>query len=56
MKEKNCYYEAYNETENRIDYLKHGLLNEFGPNLNRFKKEEYNEDKIIKKMCNSRKK
>lgn len=50
MKEVNNYYEGYNESVLKIDYLKYGLLNEFGCN-GRLKKEEYNEDKIIKKVC-----
>lgn len=53
LKKINCYYEGYNESKNRIDYLKYGLLNEYGIN-NRVRKEEYNEDKIIKRTCNKR--
>ena len=48
------YFEAYSESDNRMDYLKYGLLNEYGYNINRMEKESYNEDKIIKKMCNHR--
>ncbi len=52
MKEVNCYFKGFNETENRLDYLKYGLFNEFGYNLTGSNKEEYNEEKIIKKVCN----
>lgn len=46
------YYGSYNETGNRKEYLKHGLLNEFGYNIYRKERECYDEEKIIKKVCN----
>ncbi len=52
MKEINCYYKGYSESNNRIDYLKYGLLNEYGNELERKDKEFYNEDKIIKVFGN----
>lgn len=51
MKNKNYYYEGFNGSEKRIDYLKHGLLNDFGYNLNFNFKEQYDENKIIKTDC-----
>ncbi len=42
------YYQTYNETDKKIDYLKYGILNNFGPNIDRCPKEEYNEEKITK--------
>ena len=54
MKEVNGYYSTYSENDRRIDFLKYGLLNEFGPSLNRKTKETYCENKIIKKECNNR--
>lgn len=52
MKEVNCYFQGFNDSENRLDYLKYGLLNEYGYNLTGSNKETYNEEKIIKKNCN----
>ncbi|MCI8671729.1 MAG: hypothetical protein HFI36_06875 [Bacilli bacterium] len=54
MKDVNCYYEGFVESDKRIDFLKYGLLNDFGPNLEKNKNNIYNEDKIIKKVCNHR--
>lgn len=48
MKEVNCYYKGYSENNNKIDYIKYGLLNEFGNDLERKNVEVYNEDKITK--------
>jgi len=52
MEQINGYYGSYNETGKHIDYIRYGLLNEFGYNINRKERECYNEDKIIKKTCN----
>ncbi len=49
MREVNLYYQGYFETDKKIDYLKYGLLNEYGYNMGLKPKEYYNEDKIIKK-------
>ena len=49
MKEVNKYFIGYNETENKIDYIKYGILNEFGYNVDSSLNEIYNEEKIIKK-------
>lgn len=54
MREINGYYGGYNNSEERIDYLKYGLLNEYGINLESNSKSSYNEDSIIKKKCNLR--
>lgn len=54
MKEENNYYKGYTETDNRIDYLKYGLFNEYGLNFDRCKK-YYKEEDIIKKKCNIKK-
>jgi len=49
MKEVNKYYSSYKESEKRIDYLKYGILNEYGYNLESSNSEKYNEEFIIKK-------
>lgn len=49
--EQNSYFRGYTESDNRLDYLKYGLLNDFGLNLDRYKS-DYKEDNIIKKKCN----
>lgn len=51
MKNENNYNKGYAETENNLDYLKYGLFNEYGLNLDRANK-CYKEDDIIKKKCN----
>lgn len=48
MQKQNNYYGAYEDNGNNIDNIKYGLLNEYGPNIGRQKKEFYNEEKIIK--------
>jgi hypothetical protein len=48
MKNKNQYYEGFNGSEEKIDFLKHGILNDYGLNINHNTKEIYNENKIIK--------
>jgi len=55
MKEINQYYKSYNESDEKINYIKYGILNEFGDNILSKNKQEYNEGKIIKKLCNIRK-
>lgn len=52
MKNKNNYYEGFNGSSKRIDYLKYGMLNEFGFNLDSSTKKEYDEESIIKTTCN----
>lgn len=54
MKETNSYYKGYVENDNRLDYLKYGLLNEYGLNLDR-NINYYDEEQIIKKKCNIKK-
>ena len=54
MKEENNYNRGYSETENSLDYIKYGLLNEYGLNLDRWNK-CYKEEDIIKKKCNIKK-
>ena len=54
MKSVNNYNRGYTETENSLDYLKYGLLNNYGPDLDRMPK-YYNEENIIKKRCNIKK-
>ena len=49
--EENNYFRGYTESDNRLDYLKYGLFNEFGLNLDRCKN-GYKEDNIIRKKCN----
>lgn len=55
MKEVNKYFQGYKESTNRIDYLKYGLLNDYGYNIDRTTKEQYNEEEITKRVCNIRK-
>ena len=49
--EGNNYFRGYMESDNRLDYLKYGLFNEYGLNLDRCKN-GYKEDNIIRKKCN----
>lgn len=56
MKEVNGYYKSYNEQNNHLDYLKYGLNNEYGPNINHYEKECYNESELIKTKCHTKKK
>ena len=51
MKEENNYNRGYSETENSLDYIIYGLLNEYGLNLDRQNK-CYKEEDIIKRKCN----
>lgn len=51
MKKENSYGNGYTESNNTIDYIKHGLMNEYGLNLDRCQK-FYKEEDIIKKKCN----
>ncbi len=55
MKEVNGYYKGFRGNDNRLDYLKYGLLNEFGFDFDSSVKEGYNEDKIIKTQSDHRK-
>lgn len=55
MKDVNLYYRGYSKSDNRMDFLKYGVLNEFGYNFGLEKMEFYNEEKIIKKVCNHKK-
>ena len=48
MKEKDNYYCGFSGTEEHLDYFKHGVLNDFGYNIDYSSKEKYNIDKIIK--------
>ncbi len=54
MQKENGYQKGYTETGNRIDYLKYGLMNDYGINLDRMNK-CYKEEDIIKKKCNIKK-
>lgn len=51
LKKENNYHKSYTETGNTIDYLKYGLFNNYGPNIDRSNK-FYKEEEIIKKRCN----
>ena len=42
MKETNSYYKGYIESDNRLDYLKYGLLNEYGLNSKALEKQYQN--------------
>ncbi len=53
MKEVNRYYEGYQDSSNKIEYLKFGLLNEFG-HSERGNSNYYDEEKIIKTRYNHR--
>ncbi len=48
MKEVNKYYKSYTSSDKKIDHLKYGLCNEYGPSLT-INKETYKEENIIKK-------
>ncbi|MCM1053035.1 MAG: hypothetical protein NC483_03590 [Ruminococcus sp.] len=52
MKEINGYYKGFNSSDKRIDYLKYGLFNEYGLDLEKDSISYYNEEKIIKTSCN----
>ena len=54
MQEENGYYKGYTETGETLDYLKYGLLNEYGLNLDRCHK-CYKEEDIIKKKKKKKK-
>lgn len=54
MQEENGYYKGYTETGNNLDYLKYGLFNQYGLNLDRWNK-CYKEEDIIKRKCNIKK-
>ena len=54
MQKENGYQKGYTETGNRMDYLKYGLMNDYGINLDRTNK-CYKEEDIIKKKCNIKK-
>lgn len=51
MKNINKYSTSYQESNNHLDYLKYGLLNEYGPSLNSYDKQSFNEEDIVKKKC-----
>lgn len=51
MKSENSYNQGYNFNDNSIDYLKYGIFNEYGLNIDRCLS-YYDEEKIIKKRCN----
>ena len=53
MKEINNYYKSYNESKKRIDFLKYGLFNERGINIDSNLK-YYNEEDIIKPKYNGK--
>ena len=44
----NKYYTSYEDNNKRIDYLKYGLLNARGINIDRKTPKQYNEEDIIK--------
>ena len=54
MKEIDKYYQGYTDSDDTLEFKKHGLLNEYGLNLDRTKK-YYNESDIIKRKCNIQK-
>ena len=49
MINKNSYSNSYQDNDNKIDYLKYGLTNEYGYSLIRKYKKIYNEEELIKK-------
>ena len=51
MKKENSYGNGYTESDSSIDYIKFGLINEYGLNIDRNTK-YYKEEDIIKKKCN----
>ncbi len=53
MLNKNDYANAYQENNDQINFLKFGLLNEYGEQIERFR-ESYNINDIIKKRCKQR--
>lgn len=50
MKEVNGYLKGFNNSNKRIDYLKYGLLNDYGLDLDS-SLNFYNEEAIIKTNC-----
>ncbi len=56
MKDVNAYYTSFNNTNNKKDYLKYGLMNEFGSNLEQSNRKKYKEEDIIKTNCNHKRK
>lgn len=50
MKSVNGYYKGYSNNDDKLNFLKFEILNEFGPSL-RCSKNIYQEDSIVKKKC-----
>ncbi len=50
MKEVNGYYKGYSNSTDRLNFLKFGVLNEFGLDLG-YSKKYYHEDDIVKHKC-----
>ena len=53
MLNRNAYSNAYQETDDKINFLKFGLLNEYGEERERLNT-KYNENIIIKRKCLTR--
>lgn len=53
MKEVNGYLKGFNNSSKRIDYLKYGLLNDYGLDLD-CSLNYYNEETIIKTNCDKK--
>ncbi len=54
MKKIDGYCKGFNNSDKRIDYLKYGLSNEYGLDLEKDNINYYNEENIIKTHCNKR--
>ena len=54
MNKEDYYKMGFTDTGNYLDYLKYGLLNEYGLNLDRINN-YYKEENIIKRKCNIKK-
>ncbi len=48
MRLNNRYFQGFRGDEEKIDYLKYGLFNERGYNIDACRKDEYNPDKVMK--------
>ncbi len=52
----NKYYQGFSGNEEKIDYLKYGLFNERGFNIDSSGKEKYDNKKVLRTNCDLRKK
>lgn len=51
MKEINNYFKGYNEDNKHLNYFRHNLLNEYGPDVDHDNVKYYKEEDIIKTKC-----